>query len=81
MDMALPLDPLGFAPSRGLMKSMGFWSLEDQGYVWNGPPMLIYLGYGRLMNKVDNSVIMLKATNDREFVVELVAHGWIPRSR
>ena len=59
---------------------MGFGGLfRPDAFGWMGKPMLIYLGNGRLMNKTTNETVTLRATNDREFLGELTAHGWRPK--
>jgi hypothetical protein len=67
-----------YEPSLELLASMDFGELMNETYGWMHKPMLLYLGSGRLMNKTTNEIVTLKATNDREFLGELVAHGWTP---
>lgn len=70
-----------YEPSHEFLGSLGFGLLLGQAYGWMHKPMLIYLGCGRLMNKTINETVTLKATTDREFLGELVAHGWAPKAR
>lgn len=68
-----------YEPTLELLGSMDFGQLFSQeAFIWFGPPMLIYLEQGRLMNKATNETVTLKATTDREWMGELIAHGWRP---
>lgn len=66
-----------YEPPLELLGSMNFDELFGrEAFIWFGPPALLYLKNGRLMNKATNQTVTLKATNDLEFMGELTAHGW-----
>ena len=69
-----------YEPPIALLGSMDFNCLNrPDAFIWKGPPMLLYLGGGQLMNKTTNETVTLKATSDDEFWLELRVHGWAPK--